>query len=399
MALLGCALLNDLGTRRRLVEASHAAARGLNAADAALRNADAIAAMGLLPALAARWQQAVTQERRLHVAAGDVSGTVAALARSLRYGLQVAMLGVGAWLVIGNEMSAGGIIAAAVVLARGLAPFEQLVGAWRAFLAARTAWRRLCGLLARAPHRTAGPSLPRPAGPLTLEGVSYLPPGARVPIVRDVSLRLEAGEVLGVLGPSGAGKSTLARLLVGALVPTAGHVRLDGAAMAAWQGPHLGYMPQGSDLFAATVRDNVARLRDASHHQVEAAARLAGAHDMILRLPAGYDTPLGHGGVALSGGQRQLVALARAVFGDPALLVLDEPNAHLDAAGESRLLETVQRLRQRGATVVLVSQGPSLLPHVDRVLVLQAGAVARFEPAADVLQALRRAAHARAERA
>ena len=299
VALLGCALLNDLGTRRRLVEASHAAARGFNAADTVLRNADAIAAMGMLPALTGRWQHAVAQERRLQVLASDVSGGVAALARSLRFGLQVAMLGVGGYLVIDNEMSAGGIIAAAVVLARGLAPIEQLIGTWRAFVAGRAAWRRLRGLLARAPHEAAGLSLPRPAGPLILEGVGYLPPGAREPIVRDVSLRLEGGEVLGVLGPSGAGKSTLARLLVGSLVPSVGHVRLDGAEMSAWQGPHLGYMPQSVDLFADTVRANIARLQEAADDRVVAAARLAGAHDMILRLPAGYDTPLGDGGVAL----------------------------------------------------------------------------------------------------
>lgn len=247
----------------------------------------------------------MAQERRLQVASSDVSGSVAALARSLRFGLQAAMLGVGGYLVIGNEMSGGGIIiAAAVVLARGLSPFEQLIGTWGAFVATRTARRRLRGLLSRVAHEAARLSLPRPAGPLAVEGVCYLPPGAREPTLRDVSLRLEGGEVLGVLGPSGAGKSTLARLLVGSFVPTVGHVRLDGAEMSAWQGPHLGYMPQGVDLFAATVRGNIARLQHAPDDQVVAAARLAGAHDMILRLPAGYDTPLGDRGVALSGGQR-----------------------------------------------------------------------------------------------
>ena len=398
LALLACALLNDVGTRRRLVDASHASARGLNAADTALRNADAIAAMGMLPALTRRWQEGVAEERRLQVRASDVSGSVVALAKSLRFGLQVAMLGVGGYLVIGNEMSAGGIIASAVVLARGLAPIEQLIGTWRAFVGARTAWRRLRALLLRAPQEAAGLSLPRPAGRLALEAVRYAPPGVRDPIVRDVNVALDGGEVLGVVGPSGAGKSTLARLMVGSLAPSAGHVRLDGAEVPAWQGRYVGYMPQSVDLFAATVRDNIARLREAADDEVVAAARLAGAHDMILRLPAGYDTRLGDGGVAVSGGQRQLIALARAVFGEPALVVLDEPNAHLDAAGESGLLETVKRLGKQGATVVVVSQRPSILRQVDKVLMMNDGAVVRFEPAAAMLRELRQAAQRGAQR-
>ena len=398
IALLACALLNDLGTRRRLVEASHASARGLNAADTALRNADAIAAMGMLPALTRRWQGAVGRERHLQVSASDVSGSVVALARGLRFGLQVAMLGVGGYLVIRNEMSPGGIIAAAVVLARGLAPFEQLIGTWRAFVGARTAWRRLRALLARAPQEAAGLELPRPAGRLAVETVSYVPPGAHEPVLRDVSLTLEPAEVLGVVGPSGAGKSTLARLMVGSLQPTAGHVRLDGAEVAARQGRHLGYMPQSVELLPGTVRDNIARLDEAPDDEVVAAARLAAAHETILRLPEGYDTRLGDGGVAVSGGQRQLIALSRAVFGEPALVVLDEPNAHLDAPGETGLMETVKRLRQRGATVVVVSQRPGILRQVDKVLMLNGGSVVRFEPAAAMLQELRRAAQRGAQR-
>ena len=398
VALLGCAFLNDLGTRRRLVEASHASARRLNAADTALRNADTIAAMGMLPALTSRWRLALAQESRRQISASDVSGSVVALARSLRFGLQVAMLGVGGYLVIGDEMSPGGIIASAVVLARGLAPFEQLIGTWRAFVGARTAWRRLRSLLARAPHGAAGLSLPRPAGNLGLEAVSYAPPASHEPIVRNVSFRLESGEALAVLGPSGAGKSTLARLVVGSLVPSAGHVRLDGAEVSAWRGRHVGYMPQSVELFTGTVKENIARLEAAPDDEVVAAARLAGAHDTILRLPAGYDTRLGDGGVAVSGGQRQLVALARAVFGDPALVVLDEPNAHLDAQGEAGLLETVQRLRRKGAAVVVVSQRPGILRQVDKVLMLHAGSVTRFEPAASLLNELRRAAQRGAQR-
>ena len=398
VALLACAVLNDIGTRRRLVEANHASTRGLNAADTALRNADTIAAMGMLAALTRRWQEAVAHERGLQVAASDVSGSVVALAKSLRFGLQVAMLGVGGYLVIGNEMSAGGIIASAVVLARGLAPIEQLIGTWRAFVGARTAWRRLRALLVRSPQEAAGLSLPRPTGRLDVEAVRYAPPGAREAVLNDVSVGLEPAEVLGVVGPSGAGKSTLARLLVGSLVPTAGHVRLDGAEVSAWRGRHLGYMPQSIELLPGTVRDNIARLQEAADEEVVAASQLAGAHDMVLRLPEGYDTRLGDGGVAVSGGQRQLIALARAVFGEPALVVLDEPNAHLDAAGESGLLETVKRLREQGATVVVVSQRPGILRRVDKVLMLHDGSVVRFEPAAAMFRELRQAAQRGAQR-
>lgn len=402
-ALFLCAVLNDLATRKKVTEASGAAARTLNAADAAVRNADAIAAMGMLPALARRWERGNAHGMALQTAAGDASGGIGAAAKVLRFGLQVAMLGMGAYLVILAEMTAGGMIAASIILARGLAPMEQLIGAWRGFVAARAAHGRLRALLERASPERPGTALPRPAGRLDLSGVSYVPPGLRRPVIRQASFRLEAGEALAVVGPSGAGKTTLVRLIVGSLTPTAGHVRLDGADMASWdaadRGPHIGYLPQTIELFAGTVRDNIARLGEAPDEAVVAAARLAGAHETILGLPQGYDTAIGEGGVPISGGQRQRVALARAVFGDPALVVLDEPNAHLDAEGEQVLVQTLARLRERGVTVVLIAQRAGVVAQVDKMLVLQQGTVTKFGPREEVLGALRRAALPEAARA
>ena len=394
VVLLGCAVLNDLTTRKRLTEANSASVSALNDADAAIRNADAITAMGMLPDLARRWQDTTAHSLDQQTTATDASGGISAAARAFRLALQAAMLGVGGYLVIGNQMSAGSIVASAVVLARGLAPMEQLIGSWRSFVGARAAYQRLAELLERAPAAAGGTVLPRPAGNVTFDKVNYVPPGVRLPIVRQISLRIAAGEVLGVVGPSGAGKTTLVRLLVGSLQPSTGHVRLDGADVTAWpdadRGRHVGYVPQSVELFRGTVRENIARLGAASDEDVVAAAQLAGAHDIILSLPRGYDTPIGVGGVPISGGQRQRVALARAVFGNPALLVLDEANAHLDGDGELALAAAVQRLRERGCTVVLIAQRAGIMALADKVLVLKAGAAEAFGPRDEVLRTLRR---------
>ena len=389
-----CAVANDLATRTRISAANDAQASALNEADAAVRNADTIAAMGMLPALIRRGERTASDGLRRQVAASDIASAISSLAKTLRFGLQVAMLGVGAYLVIGSELSPGGMIAASIVLARGLAPVEQSIGGWRAFVSAKAAWRRLSDLSRRDTAPAAGTVLPRPSGVLELDGVGYAPPGRRAAVLRGVSLRVEAGEMLGIVGPSGAGKTTLVRLIVGSLAPTVGHVRLDGADMATWpaadRGRHVGYMPQTIELFTGTVRDNIARLGEASDEAVVAAAELAGAHRTVLDLDAAYETRIGEGGVPISGGQRQRIGLARAVFGHPALIVLDEPNAHLDGDGEWALIRALEGLRARGATVVLVAQRAPVMVKADRIVVIRDGTVARYGPADEVLDELRR---------
>ena len=395
VVLFVCAVLNDLTTRKKLAEANTASTRALNAADAAIRNADTIAAMGMLPNLMRRWREMGAQSQGMLDSAVGTSGAIAATAKTMRFTLQVAILGVGAYLVLLHEMTAGAMIAAAIILARGLAPFEQMISSWRYFTGARIAYRRLKELLARATDPNAGTTLPRPAGRINAEKVSYAPPGVGEPLIRRASFRLDSGESLGVVGPSGAGKTTLVRLIVGSLAPTRGHMRLDGADVRAWpdadRGRYVGYLPQNVELFAGTVRDNIARLGDAEDDDVVDAAKLAGAHGMILRLPNGYDTRIGTGGLPISGGQRQRIGLARAVFGNPALVVLDEPNAHLDAEGEQALAEAVRRLRERGATVVLIAQRAGIMAQVDKMLVVKAGVISTFGPREEVLRELKTA--------
>ena len=393
LTLFGFAVLNDLTTRKKVAEANGAAATALNAADAAVRNADTIVAMGMLPDLARRWRDSGIQGHHLHTSASDCSSSISAIAKALRFGLQVSMLGVGAYLVIHHEMTPGGMIAAAIILARGLAPMEQLINVWRTFVATKTAWGRLKNLMAQVPEDRVRTSLPRPSGRIDLEKATYIPPGVREPVIRQVSFHLEGGEVLGIVGPSGAGKTTLVRLIVGSLDPSAGHVRLDGADMKNWpeqdRGRFVGYLPQNVELFAGTVHENIARLRQTEDEHVVAAAMLAGAHEMILGLPSGYGTRIGEGGVPISGGQRQRIALARAVFGHPALLVLDEPNAHLDAEGEQALVETVVKMREQGVTVILIAHRAGVLAQVEKVLLMREGARAAFGPRDEVLKGLR----------
>ena len=358
-------------------------------------NAHVIEAMGMMPNLVKRWHSKNAEMLDFQARASTRAGAITATSRFIRQGLQIGVLGAGAWLALGGEITAGMMIAAAILMSRALAPVEQAIGSWKSAIAAREAYQRVRDQLAATPVRGAEMPLPRPEGQLAVEGVTYLHPGAAEATLRGVSFRLEPGEVLGLIGPTAAGKTTLAALLVGIAKPRVGHVRLDGADMADWAGEdlgrHIGYLPQDIELFAGTVRDNIARMGEADPESVISAAQLAGVHEMILQLPNAYETEIGEAGAALSGGQRQRIALARSVFGHPRFVVLDEPNASLDAAGEEALINAIVTLKERGTTLVVITHRPSILRHVDKALVLRTGTVEAFGPPSEVLPTVTRA--------
>lgn len=396
LLLFMLAVAGELLTRKPLAAANGQATRALNEADAAVRNADVIAAMGMMPALAARWRATAEGTLVSQTFASDLAGVLSSLAKFLRLVLQVAILGTGALLASEQIITGGAMIAASIIMARALAPVEQSINAWKGMVQARLSYARIKAV-ANGPHLASGDTaLPRPQGRLEVGDLTFRPPGLNEPVLSRVSFALAPGEVLGLIGPSAAGKTTLARMLVGSLAPTMGAARLDGVDMARWdaadRGRHVGYLPQDIELFTGSVRDNIARMGEADDEAVIAAARLAGVHDVIVRLPDGYDTRLGPGAARLSGGQRQRIALARAVFGAPRLVVLDEPNSNLDSEGEQALLQTIVRLRAAGSTVVLIAHRPSALAQVDKVLVLQNGTVSAFGPRDEVLEILSRAA-------
>jgi PrtD family type I secretion system ABC transporter len=294
----------------------------------------------------------------------------------------------------------GAMFAASILLGRALQPVEQMVGSWRNLIAARSAYQRVRDLLAAAPMRDPGLALPRPIGQLSVESLSYAPPGSSKPILRGISFGLEAGEVLGIIGPSGAGKSTLARNLVGVLTPSAGAVRIDGAEVSTWPkeslGRHLGYLPQDIELFADTVAANISRFQTGNDDKVIEAAELAGVHDMILRLPQGYETQVGEGGAILSGGYRQRIGLARAVYGNPSVVILDEPSSNLDADGDAALADCIVQLKERRITVVIVSHRPATINVVDKILLIRDGIAEMFGARAEVMARLTRPVPAQA---
>jgi len=323
-----------------------------------------------------------------------------AMTRCFRQAIQILMLALGAYLVLSEHASPGIMIATTILLGRAVQPVEQLVGSWRGLTEARAAYGRLRDLSQDFDRRPKRMKIPRPQGRLVAEGISFRAPSLEKMILINISFDLAPGEALAVIGPSAAGKSTLARLLTGVWAPTTGIVRLDGADVAYWPrkdlGPSIGYVPQDVELFDGSVADNIARLGTVDSEAVVAAAKRAGAHEMILGLPEGYDTPVGEQGGRLSPGQRQRIALARALYGNPRLVVLDEPNSNLDGAGEVALAQALVRLRKDGVTSIVVTHRPSLIGHVDKVLVLNAGRVQHFGPAREVLDSLPRRAQAQA---
>ncbi|WP_237216202.1 type I secretion system permease/ATPase [Falsiroseomonas oryziterrae] len=392
LTLFVLTLANEWATGALVRQASTGAIASQRRAESIVRNAEVIDSMGMNGAVLQRWREGLAATLPPQERAADRAAILLSITRFFRLAVQVAVLGVGAWLVLEQQLTAGASIAASIIMGRALAPVEQMIGGWKQLVQARQAYRRLLSFLALPRLRPPGMPLPEPTGRVSVERVTFGFPGQPVAIVKGVSFSLTPGESLAVIGPSAAGKTTLIRLLIGTLQPSAGSVRLDGADVFTWMredfGRHVGYLPQDVELFDGSVFRNIARMADAEPEAVFEAARVAGCHEMILRLPQGYDTEIGDGGQHLSGGQRQLIGLARAMFGTPKLVVLDEPNSNLDGDAEQALIAGLHDLKRRGTTVVLVSHRPTLVQGVDKVLLLRDGAVEAFGPRAEVLKRL-----------
>lgn len=397
-ALLGTCVLvllayiNERITHKPLAEANMTAIASGNLATSNLRNAEVIESMGMLPSLLQRWYKMHDRFLQLQAEGSEKAGWIASATKFVQVSLQSLVLGFGALLVIEGKISAGMMIAASILVGRALAPVQQVIGVWKTYSSTRSAFGRLTALLENNPERSAGMELPKPQGNLSIENVTAAPPGVTTPVLKSVNFAIVPGDVLGIVGPSGCGKSTLARLMVGVWPSAGGKVRLDGADIYQWNkaelGPHVGYLPQEIELFGGTVSENIARFGEIDPEKVVMAAKRAGVHDLILHLPKGYDTILGEGGAGLSGGQKQRLGLARAMYGDPSLIVLDEPNSNLDDVGEAALIQAIHDLRQRGKTIVLITHRTSAIAATNKLLLLRDGTVNMFGPTKDVLNAL-----------
>jgi ATP-binding cassette subfamily C protein len=395
-ALLGAIILSivtmltEAMTRDPTRAATTFAAARMALAETSRRNAEVLTAMGMTRRMAAHWNEAniryLANQRRV----SDVAGGFGSMSKVLRMILQSGVLAVGAYLVIYQQATAGIIIAGSILSARALAPVDLAIANWRGFVAARQAWKRLTDLLALLPAQVPPMPLQPPSKSLVVEAVSVMPPGKDKIIVQDVSLALQAGNGLGIIGPSGSGKSSLARMMVGVWSPARGRIRLDGAALDQWStetlGEHIGYLPQDVELLAGSVAQNIGRFSEQTDAEaVIAAATAAGVHDLIVGLPEGYETQVGEGGTALSAGQAQRIALARALYGDPFLVVLDEPNSNLDAEGDEALAKAILGVRARGGIAIVVAHRPSAIASVDLLLMMNHGRAQAFGPKDEVL--------------
>lgn len=382
--------MTEIFTRAPTKATTELAAKRNALAESSRRNAEALKAMGMAPRVGAMWEEMNGEYLEAQQRASDVGGGFGAISKVLRMALQSAMLGIGAYLVINQEATGGIMIAGSIIAARALAPVDQAIAHWRSFMAARQSWRRLQNLLTVIPAAKQQLALPAPASSFVVEGISVAPPGVKGAIVQEVAFRLEKGNALGIIGPSACGKSCLARALVGVWTAAHGTIRLDGAALEQWPadslGRHIGYLPQDVELFSGSVAQNIARFEPQPNPEhVIAAAKAAGVHEMILRLPDGYETEIGEGGASLSGGQRQRIALARALYGEPFLVVLDEPNSNLDAEGDAALTQAIQSVRARGGIAIIIAHRPSALAAVDLMMVMSQGRTQLFGPKAEVL--------------
>jgi ATP-binding cassette subfamily C exporter for protease/lipase len=394
--LIALACLNEAMTKQPLGEAAAFSQKSSQLATSHLHNAETIQAMGMLGALRNRWFQVHSRFLGLQNQASDTGAVISSLSKTLRLCLQSLVLGLGALLVIKGDMTAGMMIAGSILMGRVLSPIDQLIAVWKQWSGAKLAYRRLDALLQAYPPSDEAMALPAPKGQITFEHVSAGPPGQRAATLHRVNFSLGAGAVMGVLGASGSGKSTLARVLVGVWPTLGGTVRLDGADIHRWNrddlGPYIGYLPQDIELFSGSIAQNIARFREADPQKVVMAAQQAGVHDLILRMPQGYDTVLGEDGSGLSGGQKQRVALARALYGKPSLVVLDEPNSNLDTVGEAALAGAIAQMKAQGTSVILVTHRSSALAQADKLLVLNDGRLQAFGPSQEVLKSLSGAA-------
>ncbi|MEM7545811.1 MAG: type I secretion system permease/ATPase [Pseudomonadota bacterium] len=389
--LLILTLLNELSSRKPMAESQRASAQSEAFSEALRRDGETVQALGMRGAALVKWQKFREAALDTAVKASDSTGGYATASKTMRFFLQSAMLALGAGLAIEQLISPGQMIAASILMGRALAPIEQAIGQWSNVQRARDGWNNLSELLAKTPEQPPHTELPQPKGAFMAQNLAVVAPGERTPTLRGVSFSIQPGQALGVIGPSASGKSTLARALVNIWKPAQGSIRLDGAALDQFDddvlGTNLGYLPQDVSLFEASVAENIARLsNDIDPEAVVVAAKRAGAHDMILKQPNGYDTPAGPSGGRLSGGQRQRIALARALYKDPPVLILDEPNSNLDAQGEAALVTAIKDAKERGRSVVIMAHRPSAIAACDYLLMLEGGQPRAYGPKDDVLR-------------
>jgi ATP-binding cassette subfamily C exporter for protease/lipase len=380
-----------------LMQANQSASGAMQMAEASLRNAQVMESMGMLDAVHGRWQKRQREFLALQSKASEGAGLWANMSKAVQLVLASFLLGLGAWLTMNNSLNGGPVmmIIGSVLGGRVLAPLAQLVAQWNGVVTVRESWARLDMLLSQIPAKPEAMPLPAPKGQLSVEGIVAGPPGQQAAILRGIQFALNPGEVLAVIGPSAAGKTTLARLLVGLWPSMGGKVRLNGADVFTWDkselGPYLGYLPQGVELLEGTLAENIARFGDVDMAQVEAAAKLVGVHELIMAMPQAYNTPIGRDGATLSGGQRQRVGLARALYGKPVLVVLDEPNSSLDEAGDAALTQAIASLKQMGTTFVVMTHRTSVLGVADKMLLMREGTQQAFGPRDEVLAAMQQA--------
>ncbi|MDN5871228.1 MAG: type I secretion system permease/ATPase [Nitrococcus sp.] len=392
--LLALAIANEKATKRLLAEANSEHIKAQDLANSNLRNAEVLHAMGMLPAIMGRWEAKHHEFLAKQSRASDRAGALITTSKSLRILFQSMILGLGALLVLEGRLTPGMMIAGAILMGRALAPLDQVIASWRGFASSRDAYHRLNELFLQIPAEQRRMPLPAPEGHVSVEGITAAPPGVRMATIRGINFTVSSGEHIGIIGPSAAGKSTLARVLLGIWPALLGTVRLDGADVTQWNrdelGPHIGYLPQDIELFDGTISENIARFGELDADNVVAAARKAGVHEMILRLPNGYDTYISGSSGALSGGQRQRVGLARALYGEPVFVVLDEPNSNLDDSGERALAQALASLKAEGVTLFVISHRRSVLKQVDKLLLLKEGQISLIGPRDHVLGQLAR---------